>query len=149
MIMGTRAGSARTPSGIIDYKHHTLFVFFLILYTHWGLLRYVWKCWNWCLCTTWVLHTRLLTNAKKATVSVLYWYTSFPSSSWAQNFWKHKVLPLMRKKLLLCMYVCFFIDVIIAGQSAGAFFRLRTGNPVSVNISRKFFFRGEKIFLPI
>ena len=112
MIMGTRAGSARTPSGIIDYKHHTLFVFFLILYTHWGLLRYVWKCWNWCLCTTWVLHTRLLTNAKKATVSVLYWYTSFPSSSWAQNFWKHKVLPLMRKKLLLCIYMYFFFTYI-------------------------------------
>ena len=68
------------PSRIIDHKHHTLFVFFLILYTHWGLLRYVWKCWNWYLCTTWVLYTRLLTNAKKATVSVLYWYTSFPSS---------------------------------------------------------------------
>ena len=69
------------PSGIIDHKHHTLFVFFLILYTDWWLLRYVWKCWNWCLYTTWVLYTRLLTNAKKATVSVLYWYTSFPSSS--------------------------------------------------------------------
>ena len=119
MIMGTRAGSARTPSGIIDYKHHTLFVFFLILYTHWGLLRYVWKCWNWCLCTTWVLHTRLLTNAKKATVSVLYWYTSFPSSSWAQNFWKHKVLPLMRKKLL---FMYFYIMLLLLVSLPALFF---------------------------
>ena len=92
-----------------------------------------------------MLYARLLTNAKKATVSVLYWYTSFPSSS-NSEFLKTQGSSSSEEETSFYVFLHY---VIIAGQSAGAFFRLRTGNPVSVNISRKFFFRGEKIFLPI
>ena len=114
MIMGTSAGSARTPLPESSTTNITLFLSsFLILYTDWWLLRYVWKCWNWCLCTTWVLCTRLLTNAKKATVSVLYWYTSFPSSLWAQNFWKHKGSSSSEEETSFNVYVFFFCVFVV------------------------------------
>ena len=93
-----------------------------------------------------MLYARLLTNAKKATVSVLYWYTSFPSSS-NSEFLKTQGSSSSEEETSFYVFLHY---VIIAGQSAGAFFRLRTGKQGSERLAPKnFFFKGREIFLQI